>query len=282
MEIGDLPAVHDLLRTALAEDIGAGDITTWLTILPSTRAVAEIRAKETLVLAGVPLIRSICTIAAPEVAVDRRCEDGATLAKGDVVASLSGPASALLTIERVTLNLLQHLSGIATLTAQFVAAVHGTKARIVDTRKTLPGLRVLEKYAVRVGGGHNHRQRLDDGILIKNNHITAAGSVTIAVGAALVGAPHGLKVEVECRTLAEVQEALAAGADAILLDNMSVPELKTAVDHIAGRALSEASGGIGLNNARAVAETGVDIISVGALTHSAPAVDLHMLVQCSA
>ncbi len=279
MDTYDLPAVQELLRIALAEDLGAGDITTRLTIAAETRARAEIRAKQVAVIAGMPLVRKICGIAAVDVVVSELRRDGEHAEKGTVLASLSGSASALLSIERVTLNLLQHMSGIASLTAQFVAAVHGTKARIVDTRKTLPGLRLLEKHAVRVGGGYNHRQRLDDGILIKNNHITAAGGVTAAVHQARAGAPHGLKVEVECRTLSEVEEALAAGAEAILLDNMSMAELKRAVQLIGGRVLTEASGGVSLETVRAIAESGVDIISVGALTHSAPAVDLHMPLQ---
>lgn len=279
MEIFDLPAVHDLLRAALAEDVGGGDVTTRLTIAPGVQAQASVRVKQAAVIAGVPLLRKIGAMAGGEVVVQEQCSDGTRVRKGAVIASLSGPAQTLLTIERVTLNLLQHLSGIATLTAQFVAAVKGTKARIVDTRKTLPGLRVLEKYAVRVGGGFNHRQRLDDGILIKNNHITAAGGVAAAVRAARSGAPHGLKIEIECRSQAEVDEALGAGAEAILLDNMSVQRLRAAVRRIAGRALTEASGGVHLDNVRAIAETGVDLISVGALTHSAPAVDLHMLLE---
>ena len=281
METCNLPAVEDLLRTALAEDVGGGDVTTRLTIAPGVQGQAKIRAKQAAVIAGVPLIRKICAIAGGEIAVQEHCGDGTHVVKGDIIASLSGPAQALLSVERVTLNLLQHLSGIATLTAQFVDAVKGTKARIVDTRKTLPGLRVVEKYAVRVGGGFNHRHRLDDGILIKNNHITAAGGIAAALHAARAGAPHGLKVEVECRTQAEVDEALGAGAEAILLDNMSLAELRAAVQRIAGRALTEASGGVRLDDVRAIAETGVDIISVGALTHSAPALDLRILLQLS-
>jgi len=278
MDIFDLPAVDDLLKTALNEDLGAGDLTTRLTIAPTVAGRAEIRAKQSAIVAGVLVVRKICAVAGGEIEVAERVGDGAPVAKGDVLVALSGPAQALLSIERVTLNFLQHLSGIATLTARFVDAVQGTRCRIADTRKTIPGLRVLEKYAVRIGGGANHRFRLDDGILIKNNHITAAGGVAAAVAAARAGAPHGLKVEVECRTLAEVDDALAAGAEAILLDNMSVEQLQQAVPRIAGRAVTEASGGIILENVRAVAATGVDIISVGALTHSAPAVDLHMIL----
>jgi nicotinate-nucleotide pyrophosphorylase (carboxylating) len=278
MTIGDLPVVDALLRTALAEDVGAGDLTTRLTVPPETRARAAIAAKGPAVVAGMPLISRVCDIAGGRIDVREQVVDGTRVASGDVLARLVGPAHHLLAIERVTLNILQHLSGIATSTARFVAAVAGCGCRIVDTRKTTPGLRALEKYAVRIGGGANHRFGLHDGILIKNNHIAAAGNLTAAVGAARVGAPHGLKVEVECRTLDEVAEALAAGADIILLDNMRVEELATAVRSIAGRAIVEASGGIDVDSVRAVAETGVDIISVGALTHSAPAVDLHMVL----
>jgi len=279
MEIFDLPAVLDLLRLALAEDVGAGDVTTRVTIAPTTAATARLRAKQEAVLAGVPLLRRLAVLAGAAVSVEEKVADGTRVAAGEVIATLAGPAHALLTLERVSLNLLQHLSGIATLTSHYVAAVAGTRARIIDTRKTLPGLRTLQKYAVRVGGGFNHRQRLDDGILIKNNHITAAGGLAPAVLAARASAPHGLKVEVECRSLAEVDEALGAGAEAILLDNMGVEQLRVAVERIAGRALTEASGGVSLDSVRAIAETGVDLISVGALTHSVPAVDLHMLLD---
>jgi nicotinate-nucleotide pyrophosphorylase (carboxylating) len=218
----------------------------------------------------------VCDAAGGGIDVREVVVDGTRVTVGDALAVLKGPAHRLLATERVILNFLQHLSGIATVTNRFVAAVSGCGCRIVDTRKTIPGLRTLEKYAVRVGGGFNHRHRLDDGILIKNNHITAAGGVSAAVAAARVGAPHGLKVEVECTTLGEVTEALTAGAEIILLDNMAVETIVEAVRRIAGRAVVEASGGIDLDNVRAVAEAGVDIISIGALTHSAPAIDIHM------
>jgi nicotinate-nucleotide pyrophosphorylase (carboxylating) len=276
MDVFDLPTVDALVKAALAEDLGAGDLTTRLTVPAERRARAEISAKEAAVIAGVPLIRKVCAAAGGNVDVREQVSDGTRVGSGDVVASLAGPAQTLLATERLILNLLQHLSGVATFTARFVAAASGSGCRIVDTRKTTPGLRVLEKYAVRVGGGFNHRTGLADGILIKNNHITAAGGVGAAVAAARVGAPHGLKVEVECTTFAEVDEALAAGAEVILLDNMSTEQMTQAVRRIGGRALVEASGGIHLNNVAAVAATGVDLISVGALTHSVPAVDLHM------
>jgi nicotinate-nucleotide pyrophosphorylase (carboxylating) len=205
--------------------------------------------------------------------------DGDACASGTRLATVEGPAADVLVGERLALNFVQQLSGVATLTRRYVEAVRGTRARVVDTRKTTPGLRALEKYAVRMGGGHNHRAGLDDGILIKDNHLVAAGGVAAAVGAARQGAPHGLKVQVECATLAQVDAALAAGADAILLDNMTPDALADAVRRIAGRALVEASGGVTLATIRAIADTGVDLISVGALTHSAPAVDLSLKIQ---
>ncbi|MFQ5667921.1 MAG: carboxylating nicotinate-nucleotide diphosphorylase [Candidatus Binatia bacterium] len=276
MDVFALPVVDALVKTALAEDVGAGDLTTRLTVPAESAARAEIAARERAVIAGLPLVRKVCCALGGGVEVREHVTDGTRVVSGDVLATLFGSARTLLTVERLILNFVQHLSGIATLTARFVEAVAGCGCRIVDTRKTTPGLRVLEKYAVRVGGGFNHRQRLDDGILIKNNHIAAAGGISVAVAATRVAAPHGLKVEVECGTLGDVTEALAAGAEIILLDNMSTDELTQAVRRIAGRAIVEASGGITLDNVRAVAATGADIISVGALTHSAPAIDLHM------
>jgi nicotinate-nucleotide pyrophosphorylase (carboxylating) len=279
MTVFDLPGVVDLVRTALAEDLGGGDLTTRLTIAPERQARAEISAKAPAVVAGVPLIRKIVEVAGGGVQVVERLADGVTVSPGDVLATLAGPARTLLVIERVTLNFLQHLSGISTVTARFVEAVRPHRCRIVDTRKTTPGLRVLQKYAVRAGGGFNHRQRLDDGILIKNNHITAAGGIAPAVAAAHAGAPHGIKVEVECSSLDEVAEAVNAHAEILLLDNMSVDQLAAAVRQVAGRAILEASGGVTLANVAAIAATGVDLISIGALTHSAPAVDLHMTLH---
>ncbi len=279
MDVFDLPAVAVLVNTALAEDLGAGDLTTRLTVPAGAQARAQIAAKQNAVVAGMPLIRKVCEAVGGQVHVVECVADGAHVGSGDVLARLSGAAHTLLATERVILNLLQRLSGIATFTARFVAAVSGSGCRIVDTRKTTPGLRVLEKYAVRVGGGFNHRQRLDDGILIKDNHIAAAGGLTAALSAARLAAPHGLKIEVECRTLDEVTEAVAVAADIIVLDNMSPTQINEAVQRVAGRAILEVSGGVTLDNVRAVATTGVDIISVGALTHSAPAVDLHMTLS---
>ncbi len=275
----DVPAVDDLIRTALAEDLGSGDVTTRATMASDRHARAHIRAKQAAVIAGMPLIAKVCQAAGGGVAIDAKITDGATVAKGEVLAELEGSASTLLSVERVILNLLQQLSGVATLTAKFVAAAKGNKARIVDTRKTVPGLRILQKYAVRVGGGANHRFGLSDGILIKNNHITAAGGIGPALAAARARAPHGLRCEIECRTMDEVWLAVAGHADAILLDNMSPAHLREAVTLIAGRAITEASGGVSLDTIAAIAASGVDLISVGALTHSAPAVDLHMLLS---
>ena len=276
MDVFDLPVVRQLIERALAEDVGDGDITTRLTVPAERRARAEIAAKQRAVVAGLPLIARVCAAVDGAITVVPHVTDGARVAPGDRLATLSGPAASLLVAERLALNFLQQLSGVATLTARFVAAVQGHRCRIVDTRKTTPGLRVLEKYAVRVGGGFNHRTRLDDGILIKDNHITAAGGVRAAVVAARVGAPHGLRVEVECATLADVDAALAGGAEAVLLDNMTVDTIAEAVRRIDGRAVVEVSGGVTLDTVGAIAATGVDIVSVGALTHSAPAVDIHM------
>ncbi len=279
MNVFDLPSVRALIEAALAEDIGRGDLTTRLTVGDDVAAQARIVAKQDGVAAGLPLVAKIfAALAGPAVSVQPHLDDGESFDAGTVLAFLSGPAPFLLAGERVALNFLQQLSGVATLTRRYVEAVAGTRARIVDTRKTTPGLRVLEKYAVRMGGGHNHRMGLDDGVLIKDNHIVAAGGVATAVQRAREGAPHTVTVEVECTTLEEVEEALGAGATVVLLDNMTPEQLAAAVRVIAGRALVEASGGVTLETVRAVAESGVDLISVGALTHSAPAVDLSMRV----
>jgi nicotinate-nucleotide pyrophosphorylase (carboxylating) len=280
MTVFDLPQVDTLIRTALAEDVGRGDLTTQLTVPADLRATGTLLAKQDGVLAGLPLVAKVlAALGARDAAVTPRAADGDAFAAGTVLATVAGRAADLLVAERTALNFLQQLSGVATLTRHYVDAVAGTEVRIVDTRKTTPGLRMLEKYAVRMGGGHNHRFGLDDGILIKDNHITAAGGVIVAVTAARRGAPHPMKVQVECATLSQVEEAIAAGADALLLDNMSIEQLAAAVRVIAGRAIVEASGGVTLISVRAIAETGVDLISVGALTHSAPAVDLSLKIH---
>jgi len=271
--------IQEIISRALAEDIGHGDITTEVTVDPEAEGKAIIVAKEDLVLCGIDVFLEVFLTLDPS--IDFSCEfmDGESIANGNIIAELAGPLATLLTGERVALNLLQRMSGIATLTAKYAKAVSGTKAWILDTRKTTPGLRVLEKYAVTVGGGHNHRFGLSDGILIKDNHIAAAGGIKKAVESARYLAPHTLKIEVECSTIAQVKEALAVGADIIMLDNMDNKTMKAAVKTIAGKALVEASGNMSLERVAAVAQTGVDFISVGALTHSAPAIDISMRVK---
>lgn len=276
MNAASLPGVEALLAAALSEDLGRGDVTTRLTVPDSRQGDAFLTAKAEAVIAGLSLVEPVFRLAGDGVSVQYEAADGDRVEPGRVLCRMRGPARVLLSGERVALNFVQQLSGVATLTRKFVDAVAGTRARITDTRKTVPGLRVLQKYAVRVGGGSNHRAGLDDGILIKDNHIAAAGGLVAAVCSARKGAPHGLKIEVECETLDQVEQALASGADVILLDNMSPAQMRDAVSRIGGRALVEASGGIGLDTVRAVAETGVDLISVGALTHSITAVDISM------
>jgi len=270
-----------VIARALAEDIGTGDVTTLATVPVGTHARGTLVAKAAGVVSGVAVAGAVFQRVNPTVAYLSRVADGAHVQQGAELALVEGLAHSLLTAERVALNLMQRLSGVATLTARYVEAVRGTNARIVDTRKTTPGLRLLEKAAVRHGGGHNHRFGLADGVLIKDNHLAALGApapgrVRRAVELARANAPHTLRIEVEVTALAEVEEAVAARADVILLDNMDVASLRQAVELVAGRALLEASGGITLETVRAVAETGVDLISVGALTHSAPALDISL------
>ncbi len=271
--------IQRLVREALREDIGLGDLTTMATIEPGTTARAELVAKEDFILAGIDVAREVFRQLAADTAFEALKADGQKIARGDVLAWIKGEAAVLLQGERVALNLLQRMSGVATLTRRYVDAVAGTRAVIVDTRKTTPGLRAVEKYAVRMGGGRNHRTALYDGILIKENHIAAAGGIAAAVERARIRVPHLMKIEVETRDLDEVRQALEAGADAILLDNMSLDQLRAAVDLVAGRALTEASGGVSLETVADIAATGVDLISVGALTHSYRAVDISMLFQ---
>lgn len=278
-EIGIPPfLLREQIRAWIVEDVGHGDITTQLVVAPAVRGVAEIVAHEAGVLCGLPVVELVFSEIDPAIEVEVLCPEGTAIDAGDVVARLEGSLASILAGERLALNLLQRLSGIATLTRAFVSAVQGTRAVILDTRKTTPGLRVLEKYAVRVGGGRNHRFGLSDGILIKENHIRAAGGVAAAVQRARQRAPHPLRVEVEVTTLAELDQALLAGADWILLDNMDLEAIREAVQRVAGRARLEASGGVTLERVRAIAETGVDAISVGALTHSARALDLSLEV----
>ncbi|GBD11014.1 putative nicotinate-nucleotide pyrophosphorylase [carboxylating] [bacterium HR23] len=276
----NLPEVQDLIRRAVQEDLCLGDPTTDCLVPPDLRGEGIIFAKKEGVLCGVEVALAVFRQIDPQVQGAIRAWDGERLRPGQKILEVRGAVASLLKGERTALNFLQHLSGIATGTAQLVEAVRGTRAVIVDTRKTIPGLRLLEKYAVRIGGGRNHRMNLGDGILIKDNHLAVLRSqgltVRDAVQRARRYAPHTLRVEVEVTTLEEVQEALEAGADLILLDNMSLEEMRQAVRLVNGRALLEASGGITLETVRAVAETGVDIISSGALTHSAKALDISM------
>lgn len=271
--------IQEIIARALAEDIGNGDVTTEATVDPDKDGEAVVVAKEGFVLAGYEVFLNVFMSLEPGIEFTVEYLDGDEVAKGSNIITLKGPMRTLLTGERVALNLLQRMSGIATLTAKYVKAIEGTKAAILDTRKTTPGLRTLEKYAVTVGGGKNHRFGLYDGILIKDNHIAAAGGITKAVEAARATAPHMLKIEVECESVKDVKEALKARADVIMLDNMDEKTMAEAVKVIGGKALTEASGNMTLERVRAVAGTGVDFISVGALTHSAPAVDISMRVK---
>jgi nicotinate-nucleotide pyrophosphorylase (carboxylating) len=271
----------DLIRQALVEDIGRGDVTTEATIPAGILAAARIVTREAGVVAGLPLAERVFVALDPSVTFAAQVADGKMVESGATLAQMSGEARALLTAERVALNFLGRLSGIATLTARSVAAVKDTKAEIVDTRKTTPGLRALEKYAVRMGGGRNHRAGLDDGVLIKDNHIAASGGVRPAILRARAHASHLLRIEVECEDEQQVSDAVESGADAILLDNMPPERLRANVEWIrahAPRTIIEASGGIGTDPARlaAVAATGVDLISLGALTHSAPNFDVSL------
>ncbi len=272
------PEILDLIRRALNEDIGTGDCTSAATVAAHARAAGEIVAKQDLVLAGLPLAQLVWRSLDPSLRFEAPYTDGASFSSGAAVARLRGQARALLAGERVALNFLQHLSGIATLTRQLVLAVAGIKARIRDTRKTLPGLRQLEKYAVRLGGGENHRFGLFDGILIKENHIALAGSVRRAVELAREKSPE-LPLQVEVRNEAELDEAIAAGAPLVLLDNMSPEQVRACVLRAGGLVKMEVSGGINAGNIRAYAEAGADYIAVGALTHSAPAADLSFLCE---
>jgi nicotinate-nucleotide pyrophosphorylase (carboxylating) len=267
-------ALDAIVRDALEEDGAFNDLTTIATVVSERRARATLVARETGVVCGIPLAVNAFRLLDPKVAIRIDVEDGMRVSPGSSVLFVNGNARALLSAERVALNFLQRLSGIASLTAQFVAAVEGTGAKILDTRKTTPGWRPLEKYAVRAGGGYNHRLDLSSAVLIKDNHLAAVdGDISMAVHRARELAP-GVKVEVECDNLEQVEQALAAAADIIMLDNMGIDDMQRAVRLVNHRALVEASGGVSLTTARAIAETGVDWISVGALTHSAPAMDL--------
>ena len=274
--------VDRAIEAALAEDLGlAGDITTDATVPPDATASAFIVARQRGVVSGLPLAEAAFRALNASVIFKAEITDGMLITRGKSLAHISGNARAILTAERVALNFLGRMSGIATLTRAYVNQVVGTSARIVDTRKTTPGLRAIEKYAVRCGGGHNHRSGLFDAVLIKDNHIIAAGGPLAAMQAARSHAGHMVRIEIEVDTLDQLREILPLSPDVILLDNMSRDELREAVALNEGRTLLEASGGVDLNSVRAIAETGVDIISVGALTHSAPVLDLGLDFQKS-
>jgi nicotinate-nucleotide pyrophosphorylase (carboxylating) len=277
MPVAPLPAllIEPLVRSALIEDLGrAGDITTDAIVPRESRAQTALVARQPGVVAGLDLALIAFRLADPAIAADVQRPDGSAVAPGDTIATLAGPARGMLTAERVALNFLCHLSGIATATAAIVAAVRDTHARVTCTRKTMPGLRAVQKYAVRVGGGANHRFGLDDAVLIKDNHVAAAGGIGPAVERARSAVGHLVKIEVEVDTLAQLEEALGVGADAVLLDNMPPEMLRQAVAMVDGRAVTEASGGITPATAPAIAATGVDLISVGWLTHSVTALDI--------
>lgn len=272
----DTQIVDEVVRRALSEDVGTGDITTLLAVPDGLEAVGDFIATQPGVLAGMPVVERVFYWVNPTVRLERMVKEGQHFEAGAVLAQVRGEARALLTAERVALNFLQRLSGIATLTARFVETVRDLPVRICDTRKTTPGLRYLERYAVRVGGGYNHRFGLYDAVLIKDNHLAVCGGIAQAVHRVRRALPHTMKVEVECATLQQIQEALEAGVDVILLDNMTLEELRESVRIAKGRAFLEASGGVRLDTVRRIASTGIDAISVGALTHSAPAIDIKL------
>jgi nicotinate-nucleotide pyrophosphorylase (carboxylating) len=283
----ELLSLHDydrawrgkLIGNALREDIGSGDITSNAILRGDETGVARTIAKAEVVIAGGDVLRETFRQVDPTLIITLLAAEGQEVETGTLLAEISGSLKSILMAERTALNLLQRMCGIATATRAFVRAVAGTEAIILDTRKTAPGLRLLDKYAVRTGGGQNHRFALYDGVLIKDNHIAAAGGITEAVRRARRGIAHPLKIEVEVRNVGELEEALAAGADIIMLDNMSVGDMKTAVTVTARRVPLEASGNVTLENVRAIAATGVNFISVGSLTHSVHAADISLLIQ---
>jgi nicotinate-nucleotide pyrophosphorylase (carboxylating) len=272
-----LPAdfdLEDFVTRVLAEDLGSGgDVTSTATISADARFTAEMNCREPIIVAGLDIATAFFRRLDPDVEMEQLVSDGDAITKGTVLLRIAGAARAMLTAERSALNTLQHLSGIATLTRRYVDAIAGTGAKLLDTRKTIPGLRLLDKYAARTGGAHNHRMRLDDGVLIKDNHVGVCGGVAEAVRRAQA-ANTGLQGQVEVDRIDQIEPALAAGAERLLLDNMPPPVLREAVALVAGRVPLEASGGVNLDTIRAIAETGVDFISVGRITQSAPAVDI--------
>jgi nicotinate-nucleotide pyrophosphorylase (carboxylating) len=267
-------AVQRLIDLWLAEDIGAGDLTVQAMIEPTARAQFHMNAREPMHVAGIEVAADVFRRYDPRLSVETRVQDGAEVARGTILLTVQGPAQSILTAERVALNIVQRLSGIATETAKYVALIQGTRARLLDTRKTAPGLRMLEKHAVTCGGGLNHRLGLDSGVMVKDNHIAVCGSIALAVERARRQLPALTKVEVECDRLEQVEQALAAGADVIMLDNMSLADMRSAVAMVAGRVPLEASGGIRFETIGAIAETGVDFISTSRITQSAAAVDI--------
>jgi nicotinate-nucleotide pyrophosphorylase (carboxylating) len=279
MRLFDERALRRSINLFIDEDVGRGDLTTQALIAPDATGSAHIETRQRAIVAGLDAAVLCFDIMGGDIRWECKTADGDEVSSGDVLAQIEGSLRSILTAERTALNLLGRLSGVATLTARFADAVRGTAVRLVDTRKTTPGLRLLEKHAVRAGGGFNHRFGLDDGILIKDNHLAAVGSITEAVTRMRGLAPHGLLIEVEVQDLPGLDEALAAGADAILLDNMTPEQVRDAVASAGGKALLEASGGITLDNIRQYADAGVDLISVGALTHSAPAIDVSLEVH---
>ncbi|OAE49528.1 carboxylating nicotinate-nucleotide diphosphorylase [Agrobacterium tumefaciens] len=280
MTVSTLPPLPRLLlepivRNALLEDLGpAGDITSNAVVPADHRSVVVMAAREPGVIAGLDAAELAFQLVDPAIVMNRNVMDGATVEPGDIIATIEGPSRGLLTAERTALNFLGHLSGIASVTARIVAAIAGSKASVACTRKTTPGLRAMEKYAVRSGGGMNHRFALYDAVLIKDNHIAVSGSVRHAIRRAKTGVGHLVKIEVEVDTLAQLQEAMEEGVDAVLLDNMTPEQLREAVHFVAGRAITEASGRINPQTAPAIAASGVDLISIGWLTHSAPVLDI--------
>lgn len=271
-------ALARVIRTALDEDVGPGDITTGAALRGDEAGIARAIAKTEMVVAGIDVFGEVFITLDSSLTFTAMRRDGETAGKDDLLAEISGSLASILTAERVALNLFQRMCGIATITRRYSDAVRGTRAKILDTRKTVPGLRILDKYAVRVGGGHNHRFALYDGVLIKDNHIAAAGGIGPALKRIRERVPHTLKIEVEVKNMAELEEALAAGADTILLDNMGIEEMARAVHRVAGKIPLEASGNMTLERIREVADTGVDLISVGALTHSVSAADISLNV----
>jgi len=273
------PEIIRIIKNALAEDIGTGDITTGATVRATKKGRALAIAKDDFIVAGIDVFEATFKVLDKNIRIKKLIRDACPAKKGAVIAEISGSLSGILKAERVSLNLFQRMCGIATLTAKYVEAVSNSRAKILDTRKTVPGLRILDKMAVRLGGGCNHRIGLYDGILIKDNHIEAAGGITAAVKAQRKSLSGKMNIEVETTTLKEVKEALSCGVDTIMLDNMSVPAMKKAVEYVAGRALLEASGNVSLRNVAAIAATGVDFISVGELTHSVRAADISLKIR---